>query len=98
MEVRACSVESRKFNAFIDLFVGEADLGAGRDDQRELDLLRARAPRLQKDVLQAGENQFAHRTPVRGGLRFEPAVERRGDIDGGANALLLHKGIIPGVP
>jgi hypothetical protein len=28
-------------------------------------------------------------------LRFEPAVERRGDIDRGANAILLHKGYYP---
>jgi hypothetical protein len=95
MEVRACSVESRKFNVFIDLFVGEIDLGAGGGDQRELHLLRARPPRPKKDALHAGENQIAHRAAVCGRLRFEPAVERRGDIDRGANAIPLHKGIIP---
>jgi hypothetical protein len=31
-------------------------------------------------------------------LRFEPAVERRGDIDRGANGILLHEGIIPCMP
>ena len=80
---------------FIHLFVGEIDLGAGGDDQWELHLLRARAPRLQKDTLHTGENQFAHRAAVCGRLRFEPPVERRGDIDRGANAILLHKGYYP---
>ena len=80
---------------FIDLIAGEIDLGAGRDDQRELHLLRARAPRLKKDALNAGENQFAHRASVCGRLRLEPAVERRRDIDRGANAVLLHKGYYP---
>jgi len=70
---------------FIDLFVGEIDLGAGGDDQRELHSFPARPPRPKKDALHAGENQFAHRTSVRGRLRFEPAVEGRGDIDRGAN-------------
>jgi hypothetical protein len=27
-------------------------------------------------------------------LRLKPAVERRGDIDRGANGILLHEGII----
>jgi hypothetical protein len=80
---------------FIHLFVGEIDLGAGGDDQRELHLFRARAPRLKKDAVHAGENQLAHRAPVCGGLCFQPAVERRGDIDSSANAILLHKGYYP---
>ncbi len=63
---------------FIDLFVGEIDLGAGRDDQGKLHSLPARPPRLKKDALQAGENQFAHRTPVCCRLRLQPAVERAG--------------------
>jgi hypothetical protein len=57
--------------------------------------LRARAPRLKKDVLHAGENQFAHRASICSGLRFELAIERRGDIDRGANAIRLHKGYCP---
>ncbi len=80
---------------FIDLFVGEIDFGAVRNDQRELHSFRARPPRLQQDALHAGENQFAHRSSVRGCLRFEPAIERRGNIDRGANAILLHKGYYP---
>jgi hypothetical protein len=28
-------------------------------------------------------------------LRLEPAVERRGDIDRGADGILLHEGIMP---
>ena len=83
---------------FIHLFVGEIDLGAMGDDQRKLHSLRARPPRLKKDALNAGENQFAHRASVCGRLRFEPAIERRGDIDRGANGILLHAGIIPCVP
>ena len=80
---------------FIELFVGEIDLGAGFDDQRELHSFPARPPRLKQDALHAGKNQFAHRASVRGCLRFEPAVKRRGDIDRGANAILLHKGYYP---
>jgi len=80
---------------FIQLFVGEIDLGTRRNNQRELHLSRARSPRLKKDAVHAGENQFAHRAPVCGRLRFQPAVERRGDIDRGANAILLHKGYYP---
>jgi len=80
---------------FIDLFVGEIDLGAGFDDQRELHSFWARAPRLKQDALDAGKNQFAHRASVSSCLRFEPAVKRRGDIDRGANAILLHKGYYP---
>ena len=80
---------------FIDLFVGEIDLGAGRDNQRELHSFPARPPRLKKDALHPGENQFAYRAPVCGRLRFEPAIKRRGDIDRGANAILLHKGYYP---
>ena len=80
---------------FIDLFVGEIDLGPGGDDERELHSLPARPPRLKKDALNAGENQFAHRASVCGRLRFESAVERCGDIDRGANAILLHKGYYP---
>jgi hypothetical protein len=80
---------------FIDLFVGEIDVGAVGDDQRELNSFATRPPRLKKDALNAGENQFAHRAPVCGRLRFEPAVERCGDIDCGANAFLLHKGYYP---
>jgi hypothetical protein len=77
---------------FIDLFVGELDLGAVGDDQRELHSFPARPPRLKKYALHAGEDQFAHRASVCGRLRFKSAVERRGDIDRGANAILLHKG------
>ncbi len=80
---------------FIHLFVGEIDLGAGRDDQWQLHLLRTRTPRLKKHALDAGENQFAHRASVCGRLRFEPAAEWRRDFDRGANAILLHKGIYP---
>jgi hypothetical protein len=83
---------------FIHLIVGEIDLGAGGDDQRKLHSLRARAPSLKKDVLHAGENQFANRAPVGGRLRLELAVERRGNIDGGANGILLHESIMPCVP
>ena len=83
---------------FIHLFVGEFDLGAGGDDQRELHALGPRPPLLKKDDLDSGENQFAHRAPVCGRLGFEPAVERSRDIDRGANGLLLHEGIIPCVP
>lgn len=80
---------------FIDLFVGQIDLGAGGDDQRELDSLRAWASLLKKDVLNACENQFAHRATVCAGLRLEPAIKRRGNIDRGANAILLHKVYYP---
>jgi hypothetical protein len=80
---------------FIDLLVAEIDLGPGGDDQRELHPFPARPPRLKKDALNAGKNQFAHRASVGGRLRFEPAVERCGDIDRGANAILLHKGYYP---
>ena len=80
---------------FIDLFVGEIDLGPGRNDQRELHSFPARPPRLKKDALNAGENQFAHRATVCRGLRFEPTVKRSGDIDRGADAILLHKGYYP---
>ena len=79
---------------FIDSF-GEIDLGSGRDDQRELHSLPARPPRLKKDALNAGKNQFAHRTSVCGRLCLEPAVERSGDVDRGANAFLLHNGYYP---
>src|SRR5579862_4780201 len=87
--------ESRKFNVFIDLFVAEIDLGTRGDDQRELHSFPAGPPRLKQDTLYPGENQFAYRASVRSRLRFQPAVERRGDIDGGANAILLHKGYYP---
>ena len=80
---------------FINLFVGEIDLGTGRGDKRELDSFTARSPRLKKDALNACENQFAHRVSIGGRLRFESAVERRGNIDRGANAILLHKGYYP---
>lgn len=80
---------------FIHLFVGQIDLGAGGDDQRELHSFPARPPRLKKNTLHAGENQFAHRAPVCGRLRFESPVEGRGDIDRGTNAILLHKGYYP---
>jgi len=83
---------------FIHLFVGEVDLGAVGDDQGELHSLGARSPLLKKDALNAGKNQFAHRAPVGGRLRFESAVERCRDIDRGANGILLHEGIIPCVP
>ena len=83
---------------FIDVFVGEMDLGPGRGDQRELRSFPARPLRLKKDALNPGENQFARRAPFRGRLRFEPAVERRRDIDRGANGILLHECIIPCVP
>ena len=79
---------------FIHLFVGEIDLGTVRDDERELHSFLARPPRLKKDAVNAGENQFAHRAPICGRLRFEPAVERRGDIDRSANALLRHIGLL----
>lgn len=80
---------------FIDLIVGEIDLGPGRDDQRESHSFPARPLRLKKDALNAGKNQFAHRASLCGRLRFEPAVERRGDVDRGANAILLHKDYYP---
>ena len=80
---------------FIDLLVGEIDLGAVGDDQRELHSFPARPPRLKQDAVNAGENQFAHRASGCGRLRFEPAVERRGDIDCGPDAILLHKGYYP---
>jgi hypothetical protein len=80
---------------FIDLIVGEIDLGAGGNDQRKLHSLWAWPPFLKEDVLNASENQFAHRAPVGGRLRLELAVERRGNIDRGANRILLHKGIMP---
>ena len=83
---------------FIDLFVGEIDLGAGRDDQWKLHSLPSRPPSLKKDALYSDKNQFAHRAPVCGRLGFEPAVERSRDIDRGANGILLHEGIIPCVP
>ena len=83
---------------FIDLFVGEIDLGAGRDDERELHSFPAGPPRPEKDAVNAGKNQFAHRASIGSRLRFEPAVEGRWDIDRGANGILLHKGIIPCVP
>ena len=61
---------SRKFNVFIHLFVGEIDLGTVRDDERELHSFLARPPRLKKDAVNAGENQFAHRASVGGSLGF----------------------------
>jgi hypothetical protein len=57
--------------------------------------LRARAAGLKKYALNAGKNQFAHRAAVRGGLRFELAVQGRGDIDRGADGILLHKRYYP---
>ena len=90
--------ESGKFNVFINLFVGEIDLWAGGDDERELHSFPARPPRPKEDALNTGKNQFAHRASIRSRLRFEPAVEGRGDIDRGANGILLHEGIIPCMP
>lgn len=83
---------------FINFFAGEIDFRAGGDDQRELHLLWARPPRLKQYTLNAGENQFAHRASVCGRLRLEPAVERCGNIDCGANRLRLHEVIVPYVP
>ena len=80
---------------FIHLFVGEIDLRPMGDDQRKLHSFPARPPRLKKDALNADENKFADRAPVCSRLRFEPAVERRRNIDRGANAILLHKGYYP---
>jgi len=79
---------------FIDLFVSEIDLGAVGDNQRELHSLRPWPAGLKQDALNAHENEFAHRAPVRSRLGFEPTVERRGDIDRGANGIPLHADII----
>jgi hypothetical protein len=80
---------------FIDLLVGEIDLGTVGDDQWELHSFPARPTRLKKDALNSSENQFAHRAFVCGRLGFEPAVQRRGNVDRGANAFLFHKGYYP---
>lgn len=76
---------------FIDLLVGQIDLGAVGDNQRELHLFRSRALALQEHALNAGQHEFAHRASIGGRLRFEPTIQRRRDIDGGANRIRLHE-------
>ena len=76
---------------FIDLFVGEVDLGATGDDERELHFLWTRALALQEHGFNAGENQFAHRAPVGGSLRLQLPVEGGGNVNRGANGILFHK-------
>ena len=90
--------ESGKFNVFIDLFVGEIDLGAAGNNQRKLHSPRAWALPLKKYDANAGENEFAHGAPIRGSLLFELTIKRRGNIDRGANGILLHEGIMACVP
>ena len=50
---------SRKFNAFIDLFVGELYLWTFRNDERESHPLRSRTLALEEDTADPGKNQFA---------------------------------------
>lgn len=68
------TLASRKFNVFIDLFVGQFDLRAIGDDERELHSVRTRALVLQEDGPDTCQDQFAHRAPICGGLRLEFSI------------------------
>src|SRR5271166_4948223 len=70
------TLESGKFNVFIDLFVGQVDLGTSGDDQGERHSFRARALALEEHGLNTRQDQFAYRAPVRGGLRLQLSIQR----------------------
>ena len=86
--------ESRKFNVFIDLFVGEIHLWTVRDDQRELHPFRAWSLALQQNTPDSRKNQFTYGAPACSSLFFQLPVQWRWDVDRGANRVLLHERLL----
>lgn len=85
------TLASRKFNVFIDLFVGQLNLGTFGDDQGKLNPSRTRSLTFQKYAPNACQNQFSDGAALGGGLFLQLSVKRFRNINGCANGFLLHK-------
>src|ERR1700727_187442 len=62
---------SRKFNVFIDLFVGQVDFRAVRNDQRKLHMVRMSGFLPQQRFPDSHENQLSRRTAAGGSLHLQ---------------------------
>jgi len=89
---------SRKFNAFIDLFVGEVDFRALGNDKWEAHSFRAWTAALEQNAPQSSENQPADGIALRGRLFLELAVKRLRDINRRADGCPFHPSSIARVP
>src|SRR6202521_619723 len=65
---------SRKFNVFINIFVGQIYLGAFRDDEGKADSFETWALALDERAFRARQNEFADRASLRSCLLFQPPV------------------------
>src|ERR1035437_9991511 len=80
---------------FIDLFVGQVNLWAVGDDQRELHPLRTWVLALREHPSDSRQHQLADGRPAGGGLCFELSVERCWNVNGCTNGIRFHSLIIP---
>jgi hypothetical protein len=75
---------SGKFNAFICLFVGEADAPPGRTDQRLIETQTTAWPGhfgFFHNSLDSGKDELARRTALSGGSFVDSAVKVTGQVD-----------------
>ena len=82
---------SRKFNVFIDLFVGQLNLGTSGDNQGKLNSFRPGSLAFQKYAPDACQNQFSNGAASGGGLLLQLSVKGFRNINRCANRFLLHK-------
>ena len=68
------TLASRKFNVFINLFVGQIDFRSIGNDEGKLDSFGARTLVLDERDPHAQKDQFADGTPLRGSLLLKLPV------------------------
>src|SRR5271166_6146155 len=92
------TLESRKFNELIDLFVRDIDLWTIRIDERKLHSPASGTRTFNQHFFCPQDDQLANRLPACSRLFLQLPIERRRDIDGGAYRFLLHGASIAYMP
>src|SRR5215470_470883 len=92
------TLASRKFNVFIDLFVGDVHLPTSRTNERKLHALRSWPPARDERGAYSHENQFPDRASLRRSLFLEFPVEPTRDVYRSSHGRFLHFLIIACMP